>query len=830
MTSFLQDVRYGVRALGRSPGFTAVAIATLALGIGANTAIFSVVRGVLLRPLPYPDPGALVLAQTVQKEPRQPWGTAPPDFYSLRERNRAFDGLASFYFRSENLTGEKEPERVPAMIVSSNFFAVLGRGPALGRGFTKTDEHWGSHLVVILTDGLWRRRFAGDPHVIGRTIRLNSVGYLVAGVLPPGFWFGRSRSQLFLPMAFAPGDNLNTHNNYFLTMVGRLKTGVTRERALADLNAIMGEIEREHPENKGLGADVTALQAALVQDVRAPILVLMGAVGFVLLIACANLANLLLARGVGRRREIAIRAALGASHERLVRQFLTEGVLLASLGGSTGLLLASWSMGAVRLLGPGVLPRGDQIRLDPMVLAFALGVTVFTGLLFELAPALHGARADLNDALSQRAGPTGGARGRRFLRGALVVAEIALSLVLLIGAGLMLKSVHRLLRVERGFDPSNLLTAEISLSRLKYIDERLAREFSPEAYARATQFYDSVIQRLRTLPGVQAVGATSGLPLGGENWGKVVTFYDRPLPSNARDLPPIQYRVVGGDYFQAAGIRLLRGRAFTEQDTLHAPLVAIVNRELVRRYWNARDPIGKVLSVNPPRDLVPTGTLPPNYTPEKYTIVGVAEDARYGGLDTAPSPLVYVPYAQGAEGATDMFLVVRTQGDPLALVAPIRARISDVDRDQPIANVATMGSRVDESVFRPLLITLVLGSFAALATLLAAIGIYGVMWSSVQQRTTEIGIRMALGADSARVVAGVLADGLRLTFAGIGIGLAAALAVSRTISSLLFEVHPTDLATYACVALALATAALAACYLPARRAAGVDPMRALRSE
>ncbi len=831
MISFLQDVRYGTRTLGRSPGFTAIVVATLALGIGANTAIFSVVRGVLLRPLAYREPGALVLAQTVQKEPRQPWGTAPPDFYALRQRNRTLDGLASFYSRPENLTGEKEPERVAAMIVSSNFFAVLGRQPARGRGLTKADEQWGSHRVVILTDSLWRRRFAGEPAVIGRTVRLNSLPYLVVGVLPPGFRFGPGGAQLYLPMAFAPGDNLNTHNNYFLTMVGRLKAGSNCEKAIADLNAIMGEIEREHPENKGLAADVKPLQSALVQDVRAPILVLMGAVGFVLLIACANLANLLLARGVQRRREIAIRAALGASHGRLVRQFLAEGILLASLGGCAGLLLASWSMGAVRLLGPGVLPRGEEIRLDPIVLAFAFGVTVFTGILFELAPALHGARADHNDALSKRAGPTGGSGGRRSLRGALVVAEIALSLVLLIGAGLMLQSVHRLLRVEIGFDPHNLLTAEINLSRQKYIDERLEREFSPQAYARATQFFDSAIERVRGLRDVLAVGATSGLPLGGENWGKTVTFYDRPLPSNVRDLPPIQYRVVAGDYFRATGIRMLHGRAFTDRDTLGQPFVAIVNRELVRHYWSGQDPIGKVLSVNPPRELVPAGTLPPAYEgPEKYTVVGVAEDARYGGLDAAPSPLVYVPYAQGAEGAADMFLVVRTQGNPLSLAGAIRARIADVDRDQPIANVATMASRLDNSVFRPLLITLVLGSFAALAALLAAVGIYGVMWSSVQQRKTEIGIRMALGADSARVVAEVLAEGLRLTILGIGIGLAAALAVSRTLSSLLFGIRPTDLPTYACVAMVLAAAALAACYLPARRAARVDPMRALRSE
>ncbi|HEY3205303.1 MAG TPA: FtsX-like permease family protein, partial [Thermoanaerobaculia bacterium] len=503
---------------------------------------------------------------------------------------------------------------------------------------------------------------------------------------------------------------------------------------------------------------------------------------------------------------------------------------LAGLGGSAGVLLASWSMGAVHLLGPGVLPRGDEIHIDPSVLAFASGITVFTGILFELAPALQGARVDLNDALKKRLVSTG-AVGRPFLRGALVIAEIALSLVLLVGAGLMLKSIGRLLHVDAGFDPQNALTADLNLPRQKYIDERLEREFSPESYARATQFFHSAIGRVRALPGAQAAGVTSGLPLSGENWSKNITFYDRPLPSNVRDLPPIQYRVVAGDYFRAAGIPVLRGRAFTDRDRLGAPFVAIVSQELVRRYWKGQDPIGKVISVNPPRELVPAGTLPATYRgPEKYTVIGVAGDARYGGLERAPLPLVYVPYAQGAEGATNMFLVVRTAGDPLSLAGAIRAQIGEVDRDQPIANVATLESRVGGSLLRPRLVTLVLGAFAVVAVLMAAVGIYGVMWSSVRQRTSEIGIRMALGAEPARVVAEVLGGGLRLTGVGIGIGIVAAFPLSRALSSLLYDVRPIDLPTYAAVALLLAATALAACYLPARRAARLDPMTTLRTE
>jgi putative ABC transport system permease protein len=511
----------------------------------------------------------------------------------------------------------------------------------MGRGFTPEDERWGSHRVVVLTDGLWRRRFGGDTAILGRVVSLNALPYVVVGVLPPKTSFLGINAELFAPMAFEPGDNLNTHNNYFLTMVGREKPGATRAQALADINGIMDGIKRQYPENSGLAVDVTPLRDALVGAVRPAVLVLMGAVAFVLLIACVNVANLLLARALGRRREIAIRAALGAGRRRLLRQFLTEGVLLAALGGVFGLILASWGVEALHKVSTLVLPRADEIRLDPVVMAFTLGLSVVTGLLFGAAPALHGAGLFLQDALKEGTRSTDGAGRRGGLRGSLVVAEIALSLVLLIGAGLMIKSVHRLLQVDSGFEARRVLTAQIALPEQKYIDAERARAFSPEATARASQFFDSVIGRLRALPGVRAAGAVSGLPLAGENWGKSVTFYDRPLPSNARDLPPIQSRVVAGDYFRALNIRLLQGRPFNDRDTLHAPLVAIVNAELVRRYWKGESPIGKTLSVNPPRELVPEGTLPPSYTgPQKFTVVGVAADVRDGGLDRTPPPLV----------------------------------------------------------------------------------------------------------------------------------------------------------------------------------------------
>jgi putative ABC transport system permease protein len=823
-----QDIRLGLRMMRRSPGFTAVALAVLALGIGANAVMFSVVNALLLQPLPYPDPAQLLLVQTADAK-GDDLATAVPDFHEYRSRNRSLQGLASFYLQPADLTGGGEPERIRALVVSAEFLDVLRVRPALGRGFRPGDERWGDHRAVILTDGFWRRRFAARPALVGEPIALNAELYTVVGILPAGFSFLGRDVQALVPMSFAPGDNLNSHNNYFLTMVGRLQAGVPATTALADLNRISQAIIALHPENEGTRIGARPLREALVGDVRTTLLVLFGAVVFVLLIGCANLANLLLARAAGRRREMALRIAMGATRRRLLRQLLTESVLLALAGSALALGLAWLSLRAINTLSQGILPRTEDVHIDTAVLGFTACAAVLTGVLFGLAPALRGVDVDLGGALKEGTRTAGDASGHR-LRAALVVAEIALSLVLLIGAGLMVKSMGELAQVDAGFDARQVLTAQLSVPRRRYVDEELERRFSPLAYAKSTRFFSEVIEASRSLPGVSAVGAVNGLPLMGEIWSKSATLYDRPLPTTARELPPIQYRVVAGDYFRALGVPILEGRAFTDADTQNAPKVAIINREMARRHWPGRDPIGKVIAVNPPAHLVPAGSVPPGWEPTLYTIVGVAADTHYGPLSARPEPLVYTPYAQGSEGATTLYLVVRAAADPRALVAGLRGRLRQVDPEVPLSNVQTMAARVSSSMGRTRLQTLVLGSFAGLALLLAAVGIYGVMAHAGQQRTREIGIRMAVGATSRSILTLFLRQGLAMVGLGLSAGLLGAAALTHTLRTLLFEVRPTDPLVFATVTLVLAAVGLLAAWIPARRATRLDPLVALREE
>jgi putative ABC transport system permease protein len=824
----VQDGRLALRMMRRSPGLTAAALVVLALGIGANTVMFSVVNTVLLRPLPYSDPARLQLVQTVD-ESHRPSATAPPDYYVYRSRNRAFESFSSFYSRPFDLTGDGEPERIRVLIVSSDFLSTLRTAPASGRDLQKADEQWGDHRVTILTDAFWRRRFAADPAILGRPIVLGAEPYLVVGILPPRFSFVGLDAQALVPMSFAPGDNMNTHNNSFLTMVGRLAADATPAGAAADLNRLSQQIIAEYPENRGNQLDVRPLQAALVEDVRRALLVLFGAVIFVLLIACADLANLLMARAAARRREIAVRIAVGASRRRVLGQLLTESVVLALCGSALALLLAWLSVGTLNSLSQTVLPRTEDIRIDGVVLGYTALIAVLTGLLFGLAPAWRSVDIDPGEALQEGARTGGDARGHR-VRSALVVAEIAMSLVLLVGAGLMVKSMHSLTRVDAGFDPHDVLTVQVSVPRRKYIDESWERQFSPWAYAKSLRFYTDVVQQVRTLPGVRAAGAISGLPLMGEVWSKSVTFYDRPLPATVRELPPIQYRVVAGDYFRALAVPILSGRTFADTDTEDGAKVAIVNREMVRRYWNGQDPIGKVLSVNPPLALVPRGTVPPDYEPTLFTVVGVAADVRYASLRTPPLPVVYVPFAQGSEGTTTMYLVVRAEKDPLGLAAAIRDRIRQVDPDVPASSIRTMEDRLSASLAQPRLQALVLGTFAGLALLLAGVGIYGVMSYAARQRTREIGIRMAIGASSRAILTLLLGRGLLLVAAGLTAGLLGAVALTRALRTLLFGVSTSDPLVFVGVTAVLATVAMVAAWVPARRATRLEPVVALREE
>jgi putative ABC transport system permease protein len=825
----VQDGTLALRMMRRNSALTGIALLVLALGIGANTVMFSVVNALLLRPLPYPEADRLQLVETVDASGGD-FGTAAPDFYTYRSRGGAFESLSAFYSRGLDLTGAGDPERIRVLIVSSEFLATIRTPPASGRGFLASDENWGGHRVTILTDALWRRRFEADPGILGRQVVLGAEPHVVVGVLPAGFSFVGLEADALVPMAFAPGDNMNSHNNYFLSMVGRLRGELTAAGAAADLNRLADQIVLEHPQNRGTRMRVQSLQASVVKDVRPAVLVLFGAVVFVLLIACADLANLLMARAAARRREIALRIAIGASRRRVLGQLLTESVVLSVCGSALALALAWVSVGLLNALGQDMLPRTEDIRIDAAVLGYTGLLAIVTAVLFGMAPAWRSVDVDPGEALQEGTRTGGDARGHR-VRAGLVVLEIALSLVLLIGAGLMVKSMHGLTRVEAGFDPGNVLTAQVGIPRRRYVDDALERRFSPRAYDRATRFYSEVVDEVRGLPGVTAAAAVNGLPLMGQLWTKNVVLYDRPLPPTLRDLPTMEYRVVIGDYFRALGVPILAGRPFTDADTEDAAKVAIVSREMARRHWKDEDPIGKVISVNPPVSLIPPGVdIPPEYEPRLYTIVGVAEDVRYAALATPPTPVVYVPFAQGSEGTVTMYLAVRAGADPAALGPSIRERVRQVDPDVPVSALRSMEERVSASLAQPRLQATVLGAFAGLALLLAAVGIYGVMSYATRQRTREIGIRMAIGAGSRAILRLLLARGLAMVAAGIAAGLLGAFALTRAMRALLFEVSPSDPVVFAAVTLVLTAVGMLAAWLPARRATRLAPLAALRED
>jgi len=830
MGDLWQDLRYGVRTLAKQPGFTVIALLTLALGIGANTAIFSVVNAVLLKPLPYPAPARLMLVRATNlARGLTDFGVSMPDFRAWRDRNSSFATMAAFNASAYNVSSNEAPERVIGAVASVDLFATLGVNPAQGRAFSSEEEQFGKHRVVILSSGLWQRRFGAEAQLDGQTIKLNGEIFTIVGVMPRGFQFPDSSVLLWLPLAMPEGSEYNTRGNYWLSVVGRLKPGVTEAQAQSEMDGIQQQLEQEDA-LPGIGVRVVSLHQATVGNVQTALLVLLGAVLFVLLIACVNVANLLLARAASRHREIAVRTALGAARSRIIRQLLTESVLLGLLGGVAGLLLAWWGVRALVGLEPN-LPRLAEVTVDGQVLAFTFALALLTSLIFGLAPALQATRGDLNEALKE-GGRSGGSGARTHrIRNVLVVAEIALALVLLVSAGLMINSLLRLQHIDPGFRTDNILTMQIALPEANYPDEHLEL---------AANFYRQLTERVATLPGVQSVGMTSALPLTNSSWGKLFSVEGRPMPQSFEDIAVVQFRQVNADYFEALAISLIKGRAFTPNDTRDTLPVAVINEAMARRHFAGVDPSGKRVWLGPPEEMIPPQMLPPGFDIKtfrlpRFTIVGVIKDVRYNGLTQQSAPEIYTLHEQTVlskfpDTARSMYLAIRTTNNPLSLTAAVRRQVQEIDKEQPIADVATMEQLLATSLSQSRLSALLLLIFAGVALALASVGIYGVMSYSVTERTHEIGIRMALGAARRDVLWLVIKRGMMLVGSGVLIGLAGALGLTRLMASLLFDVSTTDPMTFTMIALLLAGVALVACYVPARRATKVDPMIALRYE
>ena len=818
------DLLLALRGFTRTPGFTAAAILSIAVGVGANTAIFSVASALLLRPLPYADADRLVIL----------WNRSPglgiaedwfstAQYFDIREGHAGFEDVAIAIGANWNLTGDGEPERIGAIRMSSNLLPMLGVRPALGELFEPEDDRPGRTGKALLSHGTWMRRYGGDRTVLGRSLTLNGQPYVITGVLPASFDLprevmptlgGAEHSEIVLPLPLA-ADAARIRNAEDYNLLGKLKPGVRIEEAQARMDAITARLRREHPDvypaTGGLTFGLVPLQEQVVGDVRRSVLLLAGAVGFVLLIACANVANLLLSRALARGREMAVRTAVGATRGRLVRQLLTESVLLAGAGGALGLLLASAALDAIRALGSRSVPRLHEIAIDDRVLLFTLAVSVLSGLLFGIVPALRlsavDAHTDLQDANrgSSGAGAVWG-RGQN-LRRALVVAELALSLMLLVGAGLLLRSFARLQQEPPGFNPDNVLTLELTMTGRRYAE--------PE---RVIQTYRQLWERLATLPGAAAAGGVSMLPLSQMfAWGPIV-LEDRPLPSG-ESFVNVDQRTVGGDYFEVMQIPLLQGRLFTDQDTRDTPRVVVVDDQMAGVLWPGEDPIGKRLR---------RGGMDASAAAPWLTVVGVVGRIKQYTLDERASRIaMYHPHRQNPSRA--MNVVVRSTADPAGLAAASAAQIRALDPDLPIYNVRTMAQRVDESLARRRFAMLLLTAFAALALGLASVGIYGVIACLVEQGTRDIGIRLALGATPREVLLMVLRHGMAVAAAGVAIGGAGALVAARALEGLLFGVAPDDGATFAVVSLILLTVAAAGTYVPARRAARTDPAVSLRA-
>jgi putative ABC transport system permease protein len=811
-----QDAQYGVRMLVKNPGFTVVSVLALALGIGANTAIFSVVNAVLLRPLPYADPDRLVHALRTQP-PIMRGPISRPDFMEWQAQQKVFKGIAAYYNETYNLTGIDEAERIGGARVTESFFQLFGIAPAQGRFFLSTadqaDSSSGNGRVAVISYGMWQRNFGADPQLVGRTVTLNGEAYTVVGVAPPGFSFPR-RSEIWTPALLAE-DKRDRGSNY-LMVIARLQEGVSIEQAQAQMNQVASVLAQQYPEHDtNLSVTISPLLEEQVRNIRPVLLILLGAVAFVLLIACANVANLLLARATARQKEIAVRTALGATRGRIIRQLLTESVLLALLGGGLGVLLSMWGIKLLVALAPATLPRAQDIGLDQWVLSFTLLISVLTGIIFGLAPALQVSTTNLNEVLKEGTrGASTSSPHRASLRRALVVVEIALSLVLLVSAGLLVESIRRLTEVNPGFNPQNLLTANISFPRRPAATGDDSEAVAAAQVQEAANFLREAQERVARLPGVEAVGAINDLPVAGQ--GSVNGDFNiegRPKYRSG-EAPVAEYRLVTSSYFRAIGIPLLQGRAFNEGDGQQAQVPIMINETLARRFFPGEDPLGKRLLV---------------LDEKPHEIIGVVGDARQWGLDRPPDPEVYFSYSQIAFGPGTT-LVIRANVEPGSLSESLRRAVRDVNHDAPVYSIKTMIQVMAESTAQRRFNTILMTSFAAVALLMAAIGLYGVISYSVAQRAHEIGIRMALGAQFSDVIRMVLWQGFKLALAGVIAGLIASLALTRVMANLLYGVSATDPFTFISVSVLLAGVALLACYIPARRAAKVDPMVALRYE